>query len=165
MTDGDEQESSPANLPAVQSSDTDDVESAESDQGKLVTLQALTKIEAERNEIERQRLVRDNRRTELAFKSIETEDASDQRRYEFQLERLRTQDAEHKRRYRFANGVFMFGGGIAAVVIALIFGMLFFGDPQQSELAGVILSNVAKALGGGGFLFIVAQAMRWLVRR
>lgn len=116
-------------------------------------------------EVEKQRIDSVNRRTDLARQAIEASDAADKRQFDYHMARLKTEEESSKRGHELARKIFYYGGGAILAFAVLLFGMLFFGNDGQSRLALEVLITVGKGLGGGGVLFLIIQALRWLLRR
>lgn len=128
------------------------------DQGELFPLENFL-------EIEHQRIESFNRRTELGYKAIEAQDAADKRQFDYSVKKLDTHEHQLTRQHSLACRVFYFGGGFIALLVVLILGMLFWGSPEQSSAAQAILRVLGQAIGGGGFLYLAIQAIRWLISR
>ena len=73
--------------------------------------------------------------------------------------------AEHRRYSRLALVGLIVPSGVFLALLVLVLLMAFFGDPRQSELALRILTIGGQAVGGGGFLFLVAFAINRLTRQ
>ncbi|MDE2786553.1 MAG: hypothetical protein OXL37_07810 [Chloroflexota bacterium] len=56
-------------------------------------------------------------------------------------------------------------GGVLLALLALVLVMAFFGDARQSDLALSMLTVGGQALGGGGFVLLVAFGINRLIRR
>ena len=58
----------------------------------------------------------------------------------------------------------MFGGGVVLLLLVLIMLMAFFGNEAQSDIAMTMIGEGGKAIGGAGFIFLVAAAVRRFLR-
>lgn len=116
-------------------------------------------------ELERQRLKIQDRRTDIAQQVLEVSDKADVRQYEYHMERLRTGEKASQRGHGLAKTVFYWGGGAAFLLAALLFWALFFGDAEQSKAALTMITTIGTGLGGGGFLFLIIRALRYLLQR
>jgi hypothetical protein len=116
-------------------------------------------------EIERLRIESADKRTQLGLEAIKATDAADQRQFNFHMERLKREDDDRCRRHALAKGIFSVGGVVLTALASLLLGMIFWGTPDQSGKAYTLIKEAAKALGGGGFIVLLIQAVRWLLRR
>ena len=103
-------------------------------------------------------------RNQVALRALEINEKSDQRQFEFHKERLASEERDSKRSHALARSVIFYGGGAAALVLALILGMAFFGNEAQSQLAMAMIEEGVEVMGGAGFIFLVAYGLRKLLR-
>ncbi len=113
-------------------------------------------------DLERQRIDSQNRRTDLMLTAIKAQDEADQRQHDFMTKELDARTAADIRRHGMTRGVLMYGGLLLAAVLAVTFGMAFFGNDAQREIALEILKNGAIALGGAGVFKAALDAWRRL---
>lgn len=71
----------------------------------------------------------------------------------------------HVRDYGLVRVGLLLLSGVFMALFALVLLMAFFGDPRQSALALRILTVGGQAVGGGGFLLLVAVAYKRLFER
>ena len=102
-------------------------------------------------ELERSRVDRDNRQTEVNAKALEIAGEQDKRLFELTSERLRLEDRAERRRFVFV--CFFVAAIFVAVVVVtgLIMWMAFFGDDAQRA--------VAQTLGKGGLFGLAGYAV------
>lgn len=74
-------------------------------------------------------------------------------------------DDAGRRQHALATQVFRYGGGFVAAVILLVFGMVFFGLPEQSLAAWKLLTIGGQSVGGGGALYLLMKMVQWLISR
>lgn len=102
-------------------------------------------------ELERSRVDRDNRQTEVNAKALEIAGEQDKRLFELTSERLRLEDRAEQRRFVFVCS-FVAAIFVAVVVVTgLIMWMAFFGDDAQRA--------VAQTLGKGGLFGLAGYAV------
>ena len=95
--------------------------------------------------------------------AIHASSAADERQYKYHMARLENENKKDQSRDLFAKQALSFASIILAVLMALLFWMLFFGDAGQTALAKDLLGAIGTAVGGGGVLFLLARAMRRLL--
>lgn len=115
-------------------------------------------------ELERERIDSANRRTEVVRFAIESNDASDKRQFEFRMAELEAGRASSARRHTLAQKVVFSATGIGVVILALLFGMAFFGNPDQSAVAIKILEVSGVGIGGYGLIGAVVRATSQLFK-
>jgi hypothetical protein len=115
--------------------------------------------------LERERIEAQNRRTEVARLAVEASDRADERQMTFHLEKLKRDDHDRVRRYTLSTYFLLGVGSFIAISSFLCLYMLFFGSDPQRETASTILKYGFTALGGGGSLYLVRQAFRWMQGR
>ena len=115
-------------------------------------------------DIERQRVENYDRRTEMAREAIQASNAADERQYEVHMRRLKNEENSSQRRHELARRIVHWGGIAALLAAALLLAMLFFGDETQIESARDLIGVLGIALGGGGVLFLLQRAVRWLFK-
>ena len=76
-----------------------------------------------------------------------------------------TDDTEYRRNSRLTLVGLVALSGVFLALLMLVLLMAFFGDSRQSALALDILTIGVQAVGGGGFLFLVAFAINRLIRQ
>ena len=115
-------------------------------------------------ELEGRRVGVQEDRNRIAMRALEVSDGADQRQYNFHLESLAAEERQKDKSRSLARLVIMIGGGSVLALAALVTGMAFFGDEAQSHIALTMIKEVAKALGGAGFIFLVVTAIRRLMQ-
>ncbi|MGE0716409.1 MAG: hypothetical protein AB7P02_13290 [Alphaproteobacteria bacterium] len=111
-------------------------------------------------EIEKLRIDRDNRRTEVLRQFVEMNNASDERQYNAFVAELDAEKAGNERRHSLACRLL---GGVGFVVVILsifLFYMAFFGEADQQVLATRFLTYMLTGLGGYGVLSVLGRWMR-----
>ena len=58
----------------------------------------------------------------------------------------------------------VYGGAVVLLLIVLIMLMAFFGDEAQSDIAMTMIGAGGKAIGGAGFIYLVAAAVKRFLR-
>jgi len=112
--------------------------------------------------LERDRIQSFDRRTDVAFKAIDANDASDERQFEFHMEKLRRDDKD--RQMRHSSGLKLVWASMSFTVFTLVFLILmaFFGSPDQQTTAERILIVLGTGVGGAGIFFMLTQILRRL---
>ena len=146
-------------LPAERDDETREDEVQPLDEPRQV-LKALRHI----IELEGRRVGVQEDRNRIAMRALEVSDSADQRQYNFHLESLAAEERQKEKSRSLARLVIMIGGGSVLALAALVIGMTFFGDETQSRIALAMVKEVAKALGGAGFIFLVAAAIKRLMQ-
>ena len=108
-------------------------------------------------EIERERI----KSVRLA---IEANDASDQRAFDYHMARLDSDTKIRTEQLRIARTMMYGGSALAALMILALFGLLFFGNAEQSHLASVMLEKLVSALGGIGVYLLGRHTLNKLTR-
>ena len=112
-------------------------------------------------DLEKQRIESTNQRTNVVRYAIETNDASDKRQYEYQMAKLAADTTADTRRHNLMRTSTITFGAATVLGLSFLFGMAFFGTPQQSEMA----FSVLKVLGTGGAGYGVVAGISSLMRR
>ena len=110
--------------------------------------------------LERQRVDSNNRRTDVALRTIEASSASDERQFKYHVEKLRQGSQDRNERYRSA---LRFAWAFFTIAVAgggLIFFMLFYGDDAQRIAARDLLRAIGTAVGGAGALWALKEAFQ-----
>lgn len=115
-------------------------------------------------ELERRRIDRDNRRTQLAEKALELADDQDQRQFEYASEQRQREDRGEQRRFRLASFLSIGAFLVIAAVIGLTMWMAFFGDDVQRTTAQELGKTVLVGLAGFGVLSGLIRIVRSLLR-
>ena len=113
---------------------------------------------------ERLRIDAMNRRTDMAVEAIQMSDTSDKRQFDYRMEQLHVEEGSGVRRDNLVRLIFIGGGSVVVVFMALIFWMAFFGLPEQSVNAIEVLRVLGIGLGGGGILFLITRGFRFLTQ-
>lgn len=125
--------------------------------------QALQVIK-ELSEIESRRIGVQEGRNQVAMRALDVNESSDQRQFQFHMERLATDERDRTASRTLAKSILKYGGGAVGLLIALIIVMAFFGDARQSDIATAMIEKGAEALGGAGFIYLIAAGVRRLLR-
>jgi hypothetical protein len=113
--------------------------------------------------VERERIESANRRTEVTRLAIEKNDAADLRQYQYQLARLHSEEENGRRKFQLVSRLLIGVGSFAGLVIIFLFGMAFFGQEEQREMALSILIVLAIAVGGYGVIGGVVAGVRRMI--
>ena len=132
----------------------------------LPLAEPLRVMETLRNivELEGRRVGVQEGRNKIAIRALELGESADQRQYNYHMERLAAEERQKEKSRGLARLVILIGGGSVLTLAALVTGMAFFGDETQSDIALTMVKEVAKALGGAGFIFLVFAAIRRLMQ-
>ena len=114
--------------------------------------------------VEKQRIIRDNRRADVAEKALEVADAHDRRMFEFASKTRDDNVALEREKQRRVSGVVWALLGLAVVVLAVL-GFLFLGNETQRAAAAGIGSPVLIAIAGYGLIKTLVTAVRGLIGR
>ena len=114
--------------------------------------------------VEKQRIIRDNRRADVAEKALEVADAHDRRMFEFASKTRDDNVALEREKQRRVSGVVWALLGLAVVVLAVL-GFLFLGNEAQRAAAAGIGSPVLIAIAGYGLIKTLVTAVRGLIGR
>ena len=114
-------------------------------------------------DLERERLRSADRRTDAVRLAIECNNDADKRMFDFHMARIQSESGLKHEQLKLTRLITISGGIVAASIIVLLFGMLFFGDERQSELALSLLKNLATALSGIGLYLLGKTALGKLV--
>lgn len=146
-------------LPAERDDETreDEVQPLAEPQQVLKTLRHIIELEERRVGVQEDR----NR---IAKRALEVSASADQRQYNYHMESFAAEERQKEKSRSLVRLVIMIGGGSVLGLAALVIGMAFFGDESQSRIALTMVKEVAKALGGAGFVFLVAAAIRRLMQ-
>lgn len=115
-------------------------------------------------ELERRRIDRDNRRTQLAEKTLKFADDQDKRQFEYASEQRQGEDRDEQRRFRLASFLSVGAFLVIAAVIGLTMWMAFFGDDVQRAAARELGKNGLIGLAGFGVLSGLIRLVRSLLR-
>lgn len=129
------------------------------------SLSAEEQIIREIIEVQKQRIILDNRRTDVAEKALDVADAQDQRQFQFAS---KTRDdnmaLERERRKRVGRVVWALLG-LAGVVIVAVLGFFFFGNETQRAAAARLGSPALIAIAGYGVIKTLVTAVKGLIGR
>ena len=115
-------------------------------------------------ELERRRIDRDNRRTQLAEKALELANDQDKRGFEYASKQQQMADRSEERRFRLAWSLSI---GVLVVMVAvtgLTMWMAFFGDDVQRAVAQELGRNGLVGLAGFGVVSGLIRLVRSLLR-
>lgn len=115
-------------------------------------------------ELEKRRIDRDNRRTQLAEKTLEFADDQDKRQFEYASKQRQREDRSEQRRFRLASFLSVGSFLVIAVIIGLTMWMAFFGDDVQRIVARELGKNGLIGLAGFGVLSGLIRLVRSLLR-
>ena len=115
-------------------------------------------------EVERLRVERDNRRSDIAEKAIELADTQDRRQYEYATAVLEANAKIQAERTAFLRRL---AWGVAGFLAILVFGLLgfaFYGDDAQRTLAEGIVVPGLIGLAGYGVITTVTKVVKALAK-
>ena len=115
-------------------------------------------------ELEERRIAVQEGRNQVAMRALEVNENSDQRQFQFHTERIASEERGRSKAQGLARTVVIYGGGAAILLVAFVMLMAFFGNEAQSSIAMTMVREGAKAIGGAGFLFLLAAGVRRLLR-
>ena len=115
-------------------------------------------------ELERRRVSAQKERNKVALRALEVSENSDRRQFEYHKEKLATEERARDKSHSLARMVLMFGGSVVLLLLILVIGMAFFGNQEQSSIAMTMIGVAGKAVGGAGFIYLVAAAVKRLTR-
>ena len=115
-------------------------------------------------EVERQRVGAQEARNKIALHALEISENSDRRQFEFHKEKLATEERAREKSHSLARTILRFGGGAVLLLVVLVIVMAFFGNEEQSRIAMKMIEVAGKAVGGAGFIYLVAVGVKRLIR-
>lgn len=115
-------------------------------------------------ELERERIKSADKRTEIARLAIEANDAADKRMFDYHISKLDREAALRGQQFQVGKNLLYGGGLFIFITLCLLFGMSFYGDSHQSEIASNLLETLMKAMGGIGFYLIAKGAFNKLTK-
>ena len=113
--------------------------------------------------LERDRIDSFNRRTEVARRAVDANEAADQRQFSFHMEKLsRDSDDRDDRRVTGFRMLWVF---IGVVVLAggFMLAMAFFGDENQKQVAIDLVRTIANGVAGFGVIWAIINAFKRLI--
>ena len=117
--------------------------------------------------IEHRRLDEQNKRTELAGRAFGILDQKDRRQTELATKQLEADERADVRRHKLVSRIvwtLVATVGATGTAIAAAVALVFFGTPEQSEMAVAMLKFLGIAGGGFGVGHVMLTAMRRLLR-
>lgn len=115
-------------------------------------------------ELERRRIDRDNRRTQLQEKALEFANDQDKRGFEYASKQQQMADRSEERRFRLARSLSIGALVVIVAVTGLTMWMAFFGDDVQRAVAQVLGRNGLVGLAGFGVVSGLIRLVRSLLR-
>ena len=114
-------------------------------------------------DLERDRIDSFNRRTEVARRAVDANEAADQRQFTFHMEKLkRDSDDRDDRRVTGFKMVWVFIG-VVVVAGGFLLLMAFFGDENQKQVAMDLVRTIANGVAGFGIIWAIINAFRRLI--
>lgn len=99
-------------------------------------------------ELERERIKSADKRTDIARRAIEANEAADKRMFDFHMSRLDKETEFQSEQIKVAKRLIYGGSAFLAAIIVLLLCMSFFGTESQAETASILLEKSITALGG-----------------
>lgn len=115
--------------------------------------------------VEKQRIIRDNRRADVAEKALEVADAHDRRMFEFASKTRDDNVALEREKQRRVSGVVWALLGLAGVTVLAMLGFFFLGTETQRAAAARIVSPTLIGVAGYGVIKALITAVKWLIGR
>ena len=115
-------------------------------------------------ELERRRIDRDNRRTQLQEKALEFANDQDKRGFEYASKQQQMADRSEERRFRLARSLSIGALVVIVAVTGLTMWMAFFGDDVQRAVAQELGRNGLIGLAGFGVVSGLIRLVRSLLR-
>ena len=116
-------------------------------------------------DIERQRIDRDNRKTAVANKAFDLQDAENQRRFTYATETRNADLRLQQGQLQFQRKVIWTLLGLMVVVVLGLLGLAAFGNDAQRETAVEIGTPLLIGLAGYGVIIALGRALNSLTRR
>lgn len=114
--------------------------------------------------LEKQRIERDNRRTDVMMRAFEFADAQDQRQFKYATDtrdgRLKLEHA----RLAFLRRIVWAALALGGVIGLALFYFAFFGEDDQRALVKQIVTPTLIAVAGYGFFAVVVRGIKSLSR-
>ena len=132
---------------------------------KRQSLSAEEQIIREIIEVQKQRIVLDSRRTDVAEKALDVAAAQDQRKFQFASKTRDDNMALERERLKRVGGVVWALLGLAGVVIVAVLGFFFLGNETQRAAAAGIASPALIAIAGYGVIKTLIAAIKGLIGR
>ena len=150
-----------AALPDQPNSNSDEVEDVQpGGDAETLIASAITLLA----DLERERLALQREQQSVALRSWEVMDNADRRQNETAVRGIEAENEQDKRRHVQVIIAVCLGIGAPVALLALILVTALFGGERQSQIALDVLRVVGIALGGGGFVFLVAFGINRLMR-
>ncbi len=116
-------------------------------------------------EVERLRIDRDNRRTDLLEKTLELADAQDQRQYEFASRTRDDEVALEQQRLRFLQSLVWTLVAVSSGAVVSLLGLFIFGNEAQRTAIADVASPLLIGLAGWGVISTLTRAVKALTNR
>ena len=150
-----------AALPDQPNSNSDEVEDVQpGGDAETLIASAITLLA----DLERERLALQREQQSVALRSWEVMDNADRRQNETAVRGIEAENEQDKRRHVQVIIAVCLGIGAPVALLALVLVTALFGGERQSQIALDVLRVVGIALGGGGFVFLVAFGINRLMR-
>lgn len=116
-------------------------------------------------DVQKQRIILDNRRTGLAEKALEVADAQDERKFQFASKTRDDNIALDKARLNRIGRIFWAVLGLTGVVVIAILGFFFLGNETQRAAAEALITPALIAIAGYGVIKTLVTALKGLIGR
>ena len=116
-------------------------------------------------DVEKQRIIRDNRRTDLREKALEVTAARDRRMFEFMSKTRDDNVALEREKLKLVSGVVWALLGLAGFTVFAVLGFFFLGNETQRAAAARIGSPAVIGVAGYGVIKTLVTVVRKLVGR
>ena len=139
------------------------------DEGRLAEKRLLSpedhQILRDLLDVQRQRIVMESRRADVATKALEIADVQDQRRFEFASKTHDDSVALEKEKLKRVSAVVWALLGLAGVVVLAMLGFFFLGNETQRAAAASLVTPVLIAVAGYGVIKTLVTAVKGLIGR
>ena len=115
--------------------------------------------------IEKQRIIRDNRRADVQEKALEVADAHNRRIFEFESKTRDDNVALEREKQRRLSGVVWTLLGLAGFTVFAVLGFFFLGNETQRAAAAEIGSPALIGIAGYGVIKVLVTAVKGLIGR
>ena len=116
-------------------------------------------------EVQKQRIILDNRRTDLAEKALEVKAAQDDRKFQMASKASDDNIALEKERLKRIGSIFWVVLGLAGVAVLTVLGFFFLGNETQRAAAASLATPALIAVAGYGVIKTLVTAVKGLIGR
>ena len=132
---------------------------------KLAALSSEEQVLHNLLNVEKQRIIRDNRRADVQEKALEVADAHNRRIFEFESKTRDDNVALEREKQRRLSGVVWTLLGLAGFTVFAVLGFFFLGNETQRAAAAEIGSPALIGIAGYGVIRVLVTAVKGLIGR